>query len=268
MSTQYSTGEATKFLHTLERGRKAEGERSAAEQAVRIDLAAAYQLAAMQDWDDIIYTHMSVRVPDHPDQFLLNPFGLTFEEITASTLVKVDEDGAIVGQSVHRVNAAGFVIHSAVHQARPELHCVIHLHTEAGMALSMLEEGLLPLSQHALMFHGRIGYHDYEGIALDMDERQRLIRDLGEHRVLVLRNHGLLTAGSTVAEAWLRMYYLEKAARTQLMAMAATRNLCMPAPEVCALTAQQHNGFEEALGVNEWPALLRRLDRLGNRYRE
>lgn len=256
------------FLHTMDRGKVADGAQSEAEKAARIDLAAAYQLAARQGWDDIIYTHMSVRVPDQPRHFLINPFGLTFEEITASNLVKVDEDGRVVGDSPHPVNAAGFVIHSAVHQARPDMHCVIHLHTEAGMALSMLEEGLLPLSQHALMFYGRIAYHDYEGIALDMDERQRLIRDLGEHRVMVLRNHGLLTAGGTVAEAWLRMYYLEKAARTQLMAMAASQRLCVPSPDVCDLTARQHNGFEDALGVNEWPALLRRLDRQGANYRE
>lgn len=252
--------------HTI--GHTASPGASAQERQTRVDLAAAYRLAQRLGWDDIIYTHMSARVPGAPGLFLINPFGLAFEEITASNLVKIDEAGQIAGHALHEVNAAGFVIHSAVHQARPELHCVIHLHTVAGMALSMLEEGLLPLSQHAMMLHGRIGYHDYEGIALDLDERKRLVSDLGTHRAMVLRNHGLLTAGSSVAEAWLRMFYLEKAACAQMMAMAASSKLVVPPAGVSEHASRQHAGFERAMGENEWPALLRRLDRESPGYRD
>lgn len=254
--------------HTIGRTRVQEDTISDEERRVRIDLAAAYRMAARLGWDDIIYTHLSVRAPGSPHHFLINPFGLSFDEVTASNLVKIDEDGRIVGESTYEVNAAGFVIHSAVHQARPELHCVMHLHTVAGMALSMLEEGLLPLSQHAMMFHGHIGHHNYEGIALDLDEQQRLVSDLGPHRAMILRNHGLLTAGSNVGEAWVRMFYLEKAARAQMMAMAATRKLVMPPADVCERAANQHGSFEKAMGEHEWPAMLRRLDREDSGYRD
>ena len=239
------------------------------ERQARIDLAASYRLAAINGWDDVIYTHISMRVPGHADHFLINPFGMAFGEIKASNLVEIDHDARIVGNSEYPVNAAGFVIHSAVHRARPEIGCVMHLHTEAGMALSMMKCGLLPLSQHAMMFHNRIGHHHYEGIALDMDEQERLIADLGPHSAMILYNHGLLTAGVTVGEAYLRMFYLEKAARAQMAAMAATKDLIIPPPEVCELTAQQHTRSNNLqLGDREWPAQLRRLDRIDPSYRE
>jgi ribulose-5-phosphate 4-epimerase/fuculose-1-phosphate aldolase len=240
-----------------------------AERQARVDLAAAYRLAALNEWDDVIYTHISMRVPGADAHFLINPFGMAFEEITASSLVKIDHDAEIIGASAYPVNSAGFVIHSAVHRARPEVNCVMHLHTEAGMALSMMKCGLLPLSQHAMMFYNRIGYHPYEGIALDMDEQARLIADLGPHSAMILHNHGLLTAGRSVAEAYLRMFYLEKAARAQMMAMAATDDIVQPPPEVCELTASQHAGTNDlAVGAREWPATLRRLDRIDPSYRE
>jgi ribulose-5-phosphate 4-epimerase/fuculose-1-phosphate aldolase len=240
---------------------------SDAERQVRIDLAACYRLAAIHDWDDMIYTHISARIPGTHD-FLINPFGLGFDEITASSLVRIDLDGSIVGDSPHEVNAAGFTIHSAVHQARPEVGCVMHLHTEAGMALSMTQSGLLPTSQHAMRFYNRVGYHDYEGIALSLEERARLIADLGPHKVLVLRNHGTLTAGATVAEAYALMFTLEKAARAQLRAMSATDQILLPPNDVAEHTARQFEGDSVAAGAREWPAALRKLDRLDPTWRD
>jgi ribulose-5-phosphate 4-epimerase/fuculose-1-phosphate aldolase len=165
------------------------------------------------------------------------------------------------------VNGAGFVIHHAIHRGRPELNCVMHLHTEAGMALSMLDCGLLPLSQHAMFFTGQVGYHGYEGIALNMDEQERLIADLGDKRVMILRNHGTLTTGRTVGEAFLWMFYLEKAARSQLMAMAASKDLVVAQPDIADLTRHQHDSAPMDFGEREWPAMLRRLDREDASYR-
>jgi ribulose-5-phosphate 4-epimerase/fuculose-1-phosphate aldolase len=239
---------------------------SDAERQIRVDLAAAYRLVALHGWDDMIYTHISARIPGTHD-FLINPFGMGFDEITASSLVRIDLDGNIVGESPYAVNAAGFTIHSAVHQARPEIGCVMHLHTEAGMAISMTKSGLLPTSQHAMRFYNRVGYHDYEGIALSLDERRRLIADLGQHKVLVLRNHGTLTAGVTVAEAYALMFTLEKACRAQLAALATGPIVQAPA-EVAEHTAQQFEGDTEPGGSREWPAALRKLDRLDPTWRD
>lgn len=240
---------------------------SAAERAIRADLAAAYRLCALWGWDDLIYTHLSARVPGPEHHFLVNPLGLGFEEITASNLVKIDLQGRVVGNSPHRPNAAGFVIHGGIHEARADAGCVMHLHTEAGMALSALEEGLLPLTQHAMRFFGRIGYHDYEGIALTLGERERLVSDLGDHAALVLRNHGTLTVGRSVGHAFVEMYYLEKAARTQLLAQASNRTLRMPDDALAALTASQWVNDLKSSGDREWPAMLRKLDRLDPSYK-
>lgn len=236
------------------------------EQAIRVDLAAAYRLCALQGWDDLIYTHISARVPGPEHHFLVNPLGLGFDEITASSLVKIDLDGNIIGQSKYRPNAAGFVIHGGIHQQREDAISVMHLHTEHGMALSMLEEGLLPLTQHAMRFYGRIGYHDYEGIALSNDERKRLIKALGSHNALVLRNHGTLTVGKSVGAAFVEMFYLEKAAKAQLLATASSRPLTFPDHEICALTAQQWQDDFSSTHNREWPALLRKLGRLAPGY--
>ena len=256
------------FETELNRSASVPGTVSPAERQLRIDLAAAYRLAALHGWTDVIYTHISLRVPGPEHHFLINPFGLAFDEITASSLVKIDMDGNKLSDSPYPVNAAGFVIHSAVHMARPDALCVMHLHNDDGISLSMCGEGLLPLSQHAMMFYNRIGYHDYEGIALSLDERARLIADLGPHKAMVLRNHGLLTCGGTVAEAYMRMNYLDKAARTQMKAMAATSDLRMPPPEVAEHTASQHAADRSPLGNREWPSLLRRLDRIDASYRD
>jgi ribulose-5-phosphate 4-epimerase/fuculose-1-phosphate aldolase len=246
---------------------------SDAEWQARTDLAACYRLAARSGWTDLVYTHISARVPGPDDHFLLNPFGLAFDEITASSLVRIDLDGRLVdppaGREPPRVHRAGFVIHSAVHGARPDANCVWHTHTRAGMAISMLECGLLPLSQHAQLFHGRIGYHTYEGLATELEERERLVRDLGPHPVLILRNHGLLVAGETIPQAFSMCHHLEKACEAQLAAMATGQPLVRPTDRVSEHTAAR--GFrdpEGPLGRAEWPAMLRALDRSDPGWRD
>jgi ribulose-5-phosphate 4-epimerase/fuculose-1-phosphate aldolase len=247
----------------LEVGRRSgrDAAASEAERKVRRDLAAAYRLVALAGWDDLIYTHISARVPGSHDEFLINPFGLAFDEITASNLVRIDLAGNIVGDSPWRVNATGFAIHAAVHAARPDAHCVMHLHTPAGISVSMLECGLLPLSQHAMRFYRNIGYHAYEGLALDPDEGARLVAALGPHPALILRNHGTLTCGATVAEAYTLMFTLEKACATQLAAMAASDRLVVPPTDVLERTLAQLAGDPMAEGEREWPALCRRVER-------
>ena len=237
---------------------------------MRCDLAAAYQLAALFKWTDLIYTHFSARVPGS-SHLLINPYGLMFDEITASTLVKIDKDGNVVDDPTGMgVNYAGFVIHGCVHQARPEVNCVIHTHTRAGVAVSAQKCGLLPLSQHALRVYDMLTYHDYEGIALELDERARLARDLGPTSMaMVLRNHGLLTLGRTVCEAFELMYYLDCACQIQIDAVAGGR---VDVQLISEQTARkgfeqfQHPGGAEL--EKEWPALLRLLDRKGIAYRD
>ena len=236
------------------------------ERRLRIDLAACYRLIALFGWDDLVFTHVSVRLPGQ-DAFLINPYGRLFDEITASSLVKVDAHGNKISESPHPVNPAGFVIHSAVHEARPETGCVMHLHTEAGMAVAMLAGGLRPVSQHAMRFYDRIAYHDFEGLALDADEKTRLVADLGRHDAMILRNHGLLTCGATVAAAYVRMFYLEKSAVAQLKAMATGDTITVPPPEICEKSARQFEADNVPIGTREWPSLLRRLDREDPGYR-
>jgi ribulose-5-phosphate 4-epimerase/fuculose-1-phosphate aldolase len=235
----------------------------------RVDLAACYRLLAHFRMTDLTYTHISARVPGADERFLLNAFGLLFEEVTASSLVTVNAAGAVLHDATGLgINPAGFVIHSAVHAARPDINCVLHTHTMAGMAVAAQEEGLLPLTQHAMRFHGRLGYHEYEGIALDQAERQRLARDLGPHSALILRNHGLLTCGSSIAEAFNLMYYLERACQAQVGALAGGRPLHMPSAEAMNMTARI---FADAAGPamsNDWRALLRMLDRIDASYKE
>lgn len=235
---------------------------------VRQQLAACYRLVGIHGWTDLVFTHISARVPGPDEHFLLNPFGSAFDEVTASSLVRIDLDGNVVDGSGARIHRAGFVIHSAVHGARSDAGCVIHTHSTAGIALSMLKDGLQTLSQHAALFHNRLGYHDYEGLALDLEERQRLVADLGDHPAMILRNHGLLIAGRTVPEAFSILHHLEKAAQAQLMAMASGGELCRPTEAVSAKTAAQGFGAPDApFGEVEWPAMIRRLDRIDPSYR-
>ncbi len=234
---------------------------SAEEWQRRVELAACYRLIARFGLTDLVYTHISARVPGRQDQFLINGYGLLFEEITASSLVKIDLDGNAIEQTEYEVNPAGFTIHSAVHQVRHDAECVVHTHTVAGMAVAAQKEGLLPLNQMSMEFYDRLAYHDYEGISLDLDERVRLQRDLGDKPCMLLRNHGLLTLGHTVPAAFSLMYYLNKACELQVAALAGNRELVIPPPEVCTHAAQQFNVEGPDAGKREWTALLRRLDR-------
>ncbi len=252
---------------TMAKRRLANAPMSEEERKTRIELAACYRLAQREGWDELIYNHISARVPGPEHHFLINPFGLAFEEVTASSLVKIDLDGTIVGESAYPINAAGFTIHSAVHAARPEVGCVMHLHTEAGMALSMLADGLQPLSQTAMFFHDRVAYHEYEGLALNLDERERLVRDLGDKSVMILRNHGTLVAGQTIGQAFVMMYLLEKAARAQLRAMSCNVKLHHASEAAAKMTASI---ISKGFGGAEiaWQAMQRRLDRVDTSYRD
>lgn len=237
---------------------------------MRTDLAAAYRLAALAGWDDAVYTHLSATVPGEPGVYLINEFGLGFDEITASSLVKINLCGKVVDGSGRAVNPTGFTIHGAVHAARPEAECVIHLHAPWGVALSMLPEGLQPTSQWAMRLHGRLGRHAYEGLALGAEEQQRLVLNLGSLDGLILENHGTLTVGRSVAEAFMLMHVLERAAQAQLHAMAATGGpIAVASDELASRTYRQWVGDgSEWDGDIEWPALLRRADRLSPGYRD
>lgn len=238
------------------------------ERQVRIDLAAAFRLAALNGWDDTVYTHLSATVPGEPGSYLINEFGLGFDEVSASNLVKVDVNGKVVDGSGRSVNPTGFTIHGAVHGARPELECVIHLHTPWGVALSMRPEGLLPTSQYAMRLHQRLGRHAYEGLALGTEEQKRLVANLGTLDGLILENHGTMVVGRTVAEAYMLMHLLERAAAAQLRAQAAGGGkILVASDELAERTRRQWLGDgSEWDGDVEWPALLRRLDRLSPGY--
>ncbi|HKW93003.1 MAG TPA: class II aldolase/adducin family protein [Methylomirabilota bacterium] len=240
------------------------------EWAVRVDLAAAYRLVSRYGWEDLVFTHISARVPGTEDQFLINPYGLFFDEITASSLVKIDQKGQKLEDSPFSVNAAGFIIHSAIHAARHDARCVLHTHTPSGVAVSAQRAGLLPISQHSLFVLNSLGYHDFEGPALDEDEKPRLVADLGDARCLILRNHGLLTVGETVADAFVHMYYLEASCSIQVRAQSGGGELIPVPKEVMdrgyanAAQAQRRVGGQ---GQLVWPGLLRRLDRTDPSFR-
>tara|TARA_B100000676_G_scaffold170651_1_gene167778 strand:+ start:1786 stop:2577 length:792 start_codon:yes stop_codon:yes gene_type:complete len=240
---------------------------SPAEWAVRCDLAAAYRLCALYGWTDLNNTHISARVPGEDGTFLLNPFGLFFDEITATSLIKVDRDGNVLSDSEFGANRAGFVIHSAIHMSDPDLHYVMHTHSRFGVAVSMQKHGLLPVSQKALTVMGWVGYHDYEGTATDLDERPRIVRDLGQKRGLILRNHGLLTVGRTMGEAFVWVYRIETACKHQIDAMSGGTELQKLSPETQDKTIRQGFKMYGPGGMvevgKEWPALLRQLDRAG-----
>jgi ribulose-5-phosphate 4-epimerase/fuculose-1-phosphate aldolase len=244
------------------------GKVSDAEWQARIDLAACYRLVDHYGMSDMIYNHISVRVPGPDDHFLINPFGMTYGEMCASCFIKLDLDGNVIHQPdiEYGHNPAGYVIHSAIHGARPEIDCVIHTHSLAGMAVSALKCGLLPLNQTAMRFE-TVAYHDYEGVALNLEERERLIADLGTLDVMILRNHGLLTCGRTVAEAFNNIYRLERSCRAQLMAMACNTELILPSEEVFRVTAHQYKpNVRRRFGVLEWPAMIRMLNRQDKSY--
>ena len=238
---------------------------------VRTDLAAAYRLVALYGWDDLIFTHLSARVPGPEHHFLINPYNLMFEEITASSLVKIDTEGHPVMETPYLTNPAGFTIHSAIHMAREDAHAVLHLHTPHGQAVSAMSEGLLPHTQTAMIAKHNVAYHDYEGIATDLEERERLVADLGEKHAMILRNHGTLTVGERVADAFLRMYFLERACEAQVYMLSAGRENLNTPPQgveekVAGQTAPQ--GMAAVSQMLAWPALLRKLDRIDPGFRD
>ena len=242
---------------------------SAEEWQARVDLAALYRLTALYHWDDLVFTHISMRVPGPEHHFLINPYGFLFEEITASSLVKVDLAGNTVMETPYFINPAGFTIHSAVHEAREDALCVYHTHTLSGVAVSAQKNGLLPISQSSLFPLASIGYHNYEGLALNAEEKPRLVADLGRNHALILRNHGLLTVGRTAAEAFLAMYTLEAACRIQVMAQAGGSELIPIAEPILQGIRAQVEQVTKGLGGNlVWPALLRKLDRIDPTYKE
>jgi len=242
---------------------------SAEEWRTRIDLAAAYRLVALFKWDDLVFTHITARVPGVHDEFLINPYGLMFEEITASSLVKVDTAGNRVDDSPFPVNPAGFTIHSAVHSARHDAQCVLHTHTLNGVAVSAQKAGVLPLSQQSIFVLSNLSYHVYEGVALRDDEKPRLVKDLGRNDFLMLRNHGLLTLGATVADAFLNMYLFETVCNIQIRAMAGGSELVHVDPRIISTAQQQAKEVTKGVGGGAltWPGLLRRLDRADPSYR-
>jgi len=243
------------------------GQVSQDEWQARVDLAALYRLVALHGWDDMIFTHISMRVPGPEHHFLINPYGFLFEEITASSLVKVDLDGNVVAPTPYYINPAGFTIHSAIHAAREDAMAVIHLHTDAGVAVSTHKDGLLPLTQHALIALPSLAYHHYEGIALNLDERERIVHDLGDKTLLLLRNHGTLAVGRSAAAAFMGIYYLERACQMQVMALSAGEAGVANAPQAAQDEVRsQISGGPAMIGALAWPALLRKLDRQAPGY--
>jgi len=248
------------------------GKVSAAEWQARVDCACAYRLVRIFGMDDLVYNHISVRVPG-TEHYLLNAMGLMYDEICASSLLKVNLKGEVLWQPEwpkgldYTFNYAGYVIHGAIHEAKSELHCVIHTHSPASMAVSALKKGLLPMTQMAMRFD-RVAYHDYEGVALDLDERERLVKDLGDAQVMLLRNHGALAVGRSVAEAFNSLYRLEKACKAQLLAQGAGDEIILPPPEVQETTRHAYRrGVRRVVGLLEWPAMRRLADRVDPSYK-
>ncbi len=239
------------------------GKVSDEEWATRVDLAAAYRMVAHFGWDDLIFTHLSARIPGDDEHFLLNPYNLMFEEVTASSLIKVDAQGSPVEPTQFLTNPAGFVIHSAIHMARDDAHAVMHLHTPSGQAVSANAQGLLPLTQTAMLIRSDLAFHDYEGVAVDLAERDRLVADLGEKNAMILRNHGTLAVGNTVGECFVRLYFLERACQAQVLALSAASDINNPPQGAPEITAEQgQKGVPLAANLLAWPALKRKAFRL------
>jgi len=252
----------------LEQRKSFKAQASAEEWAARVELAACYRLIAHFRMTDWIYNHISARVPGSHEHYLINPFGLLYEEVSASNLVKVDVRGNLVEQVQLDVNPAAFVIHGAIHAARPDVACVLHTHTAAGAGVAAQAHGLMPISQHAFKLLDRLAYHDFEGIALDADEQVRLVADIGNKDVLILRNHGLLTMGRSVREAFELMFFLERACQIQIAALSGGSAVIHPPAAVCQRTSSQFAGDDSYVKGRDWQALLRLLDRTDPSYQD
>lgn len=258
-------------MATLAEDRPTAATMAPGEWEARVDLAAAYRLVALYGWDDLIFTHLSARVPGPEHHFLINPYDMMFEEITASSLVKIDVEGKPVGPATHPVNPAGFTIHSAIHMARDDAAAVMHLHTPDGQAVSAMEFGLLPHTQTSMIAGGDVAYHEYEGIATDLEERERLVEDLGTKNAMILRNHGTLAVGNSVAACFLRLYFLERACEAQVKMLSAGRDHLNTPPQG---TPEKVAGQSAPAGMGmlaerlAWPALLRKLDRIDPGFRD
>ena len=232
---------------------------------VRTDLAAFYRTVPYFGWDDLIFTHISAKVPGTEDEFMINPYGFLFDEITASNLVKVDLKGKILSDTNNFINPAGFTIHSAIHEARDDAHCIVHLHSNDGVAVASLKDGLLPLSQTGMLVRSQIAYHDYEGVALFDEEKERLVKDLGDKKLMILRNHGTLAIGKNVAETFTNIYFLEKACTYQVRAMAGSLELNYPSEEAKETTSKQGEGREMAAALL-WPAIKRKMESVDSSF--
>ncbi len=261
---------ALRAVETLKRP-----EISEQEWRVRVDLAACHRLADLNGFSDIVWNHISARVPDEPGRFLINLFGLRFDEVTASNLVTLNQEGEVIVPAMEadgtvidssESNVTGYVIHSAIYNQRSDVNCVMHSHSRAGLAVCSLKDGFIPVVQDAFQFYNQVSYHDYEGLSLDLDERDRLAANLGDNPVMVMRNHGLLTTGSTVAQAYIRMFYLEKSCQAQIDTYMTGRPVQLPPEEVCQHAADQYKSSAPA-GKYEWPALLRKLDSIDPSYK-
>ncbi|MEP6860569.1 MAG: class II aldolase/adducin family protein [Deltaproteobacteria bacterium] len=236
---------------------------------LRVDLAACYRLVALYGWDDLIFTHISARLPGTDHHFLINPYGMTFDEVTASSLVKIDLEGRKLMDSPYEINPAGFTIHSAIHAARDDAKCVLHTHSLNGVAVSATKQGVLPISQQSVFVLASLGYHDYEGVALHEGEKPRLVRDLGDKSFLMLRNHGILTVGATIPDAFLLMYLFESACTIQIRAQSTHGELITVDPKIVAgATMMAKQVTRSAGGGLAWPGLLRKLDRIDRGYRD
>ena len=240
-----------------------------AERKARVELAAAYRVFDMLGWTEMIFNHITLRVPGSEPRFLINPFGLHYREVKASTLVLIDLEGNVLRDSGWPVNRAGFVIHSAIHGAHPDAHCVMHTHTTNGVAVSCLKDGLSSDNFYGAMLHGRVAYHELEGVTVDTGERSRIVRDLGDKHVMILRNHGLLVVGPSIAEAFNNIFRLERACQLQVMALSCNTELSMPPRDLIEATSKLYQpGVRRRFGLMEWPALLKKLDALDPSYRD
>ena len=232
----------------------------------RVNLAASYHLAHHFEFSDIVWNHITAKTSINKNTFLINPFGLRYDEVTASNLVEIDSNGKII-KGNHKINDTGFIIHGAIHATRKDINCVMHTHSRAGLAISCLEEGLKPMIQDAAIFYNRVSYHDWEGMSTDSNECERLAKDLGSNKVMILRNHGLLTCGESVSEAFMLMYYLDRACKNQIDIYSTNKNYKVPSDNIIEFAASQYEDPRFQLGIHEWPALIRMLDSKGSKYK-